>query len=229
MNEESCASPSVRRARLYRIQGGVGARVRAMGTAFARSSDMTSEQAQVVVGYDFSESALFALERAVALAVRAPFHVLHFACIVDPHAGVPALPTKHVDLAYADRVREEVAAAVDRELRSADTAQPLHYHVHVHIARNAAKELLDIAHDVGADLVIVGCNGAHRLSHLVLGSVAERVTREAGCAVVIARPKDYPYVAHEDVVEVESHAHRTTRHYSYDARIDRGEPLRWPM
>ena len=189
---------------------------------------MSSEQSQVIVGYDFSASARSAMSRAVALASRAPFHVLHFVCVLDPHGGLAALPTKHVDLGYTDRVRDELAATVDQELRAAQTTQPVHYHVHVHISRTPAKEILWVARDVGADLIIVGCKGLSGLERVVLGSVSERIVREAGCAVVIARPKEYPYVVHEDVTEVEASPHHKSFRFTYDDRVGIAEPLRWP-
>ena len=49
---------------------------------------MSNSNSQVVVGYDFSHSGAAALSRAIALAIRAPFHVLHVACIVDRHTDL---------------------------------------------------------------------------------------------------------------------------------------------
>jgi nucleotide-binding universal stress UspA family protein len=189
---------------------------------------MSSEQSQVVVAYDFSASAGSAMSRAIALAARAPFHVLHFVCVLDPHGGVAAIPTKHVDVDYADQVRDELATVVKQELRIANTKESLHFHVHVRISRHPAKEILELAREVGADLIVVGCHGFKGLERVMLGSVSERIVREARCAVVIARPKDYPYVLHEDVVEVEPHGRRRSFHFTYDDRVGVAEPMRWP-
>jgi nucleotide-binding universal stress UspA family protein len=191
---------------------------------------MSSEQSQVVVAFDFTHSGQAALYRAVALASRAPFHVLHFACILDPHAGIHALPTKHVDLVYADRVRDELAATVEQELKNAKTQTRVHFHIHVRIARHPAKELLEIASEVGADLIIVGCKGLKGVERVVLGSVSEHVVREAQCTVVIARPKEYAYVPHLEVVQFEHHAHaRSQHHYTYEDKRATLRPSDWPM
>jgi nucleotide-binding universal stress UspA family protein len=183
---------------------------------------------QVVVAFDFSHSGCAALERAVALASRAPFHVLHFVCVLDPHHALPKLPVKHVDLPYADRVREELLGTVQQELKAANIEQIVHFHIHVHIARNPAKEILAVAEEVGADLIIVGCKGITGLERVVLGSVSERIVREAKCAVVIARRKDYPYVEHVDVVEAAPHAHKTSSRHTYETRIAPVQPMTWP-
>lgn len=191
---------------------------------------MSSNQSQVVVAFDFSHSGQAALYRAVALAARAPFHVLHFACIVDPHGGIPSIPTKHVDIDYVTRVRDEIASLVEQELRAANTAERVHFNIHVLISRNAAKEILRIAEYVGADLIIVGSKGLTGIERLVLGSVSEHVVREAKCSVVIARPKEYAYVPLLDVVEVEAHAHHhDAHHYTYEDRRASLRPSDWPM
>ena len=138
------------------------------------------------------------------------------------------MPTKHVDIAYADRVRDEVAAMVELELRAAEAKGRVHFHIHVRVARSPANEILAVAKEVGADLIVLGCKGLRGLERVVLGSVSERIVREAGCAVVIARPKEYAYVHHSDVVEVEAHARHKAFHFTYDDQIGIIEPMRWP-
>ena len=189
---------------------------------------MRTDQSQVVVAYEFGKTSQSALERAVALASRAPFHVLQFVCVLDPSFGVAAFsPTTKVDLAYCDRVREALAAVVDRELRAAGTQERITFHVHVRIAANPANEILAVAREVGADLIVIGSHGHKGLERAVLGSVSEKVVREAECAVVIARQKTYPYVALLDVVEVEGHAHQRTTH-TYDSGVATVGPFAWP-
>jgi nucleotide-binding universal stress UspA family protein len=189
---------------------------------------MSSEQTQVVVGFDFSESAVFALERSIALAIREPFHVVHLACILDPHKSLPHLPAKHIDIAYADRIRDEIAERVELELKAIEAKGKVHFHVHVRVARNPADELLLVATEVGADLIIIGSKGLHGVERVMRGSVSERMTRDAGCEVIIARPKRYQYVDHADVVEVEETAHRRAFRFTYDDKLGVAEPLRWP-
>jgi nucleotide-binding universal stress UspA family protein len=43
------------------------------------------------------------------------------------------------------------------------------------------------AREGGFDLVVVGTHGRTGIRHMVLGSVAERVIREAHCAVLVVR------------------------------------------
>lgn len=190
---------------------------------------MRPEQLQVVVGFNFSASSEVALRRAVALVVRAPFHALNVACILDPHGGVHAVPAKHVDIAYADEVRDRVAAIVAQELREAH-ANAVHFNVHVRIARHPDKEILEIASEVGADLIIVGSRDRSGLERLFAGSVAEHVARDARCAVVVAREKEYADVELTDIIEVEPHVRGHAAHrYSYDDQRATLRPSDWPL
>ena len=191
---------------------------------------MSSDQSQVVVGYDFSHSGRAALYRALALAARAPFHVLHFAVILDPHSGLAALPPqRHVDAAYAERVHDELKTVIEQELRAHGTAGRVHFYIHARIGK-PADEILGVAEDVGADLIIVGSKGLTGLERLVLGSVAEHVVREAKCTVEVARPKEYAFVPLTEVIEVEPHSnyHRPHR-YSYEDTRATERPPDWPL
>lgn len=191
---------------------------------------MSNTNSQVVVAYDFSASARVALYRAIALAARAPFHVLHFVCVIDPHTGVPAVPLHgHVDYAYAERVQEAIRDVVTQELHEVKASEHIHFFVHARIGK-AADEILDLAREVGADLIVIGTKGLTGVERFLLGSVAEKVVREAGCTVEVTRPKTYPYVELLEVEDVESHQHYVKPHrYSYaDSRVQK-RPPEWPL
>lgn len=58
------------------------------------------------------------------------------------------------------------------------------------VAGDPASEILRRARTHGIDLVVVGTHGRTGLKHLVLGSVAERVVRQAPCPVLVVRSKE---------------------------------------
>jgi nucleotide-binding universal stress UspA family protein len=147
-----------------------------------------SEHSQVVVGYDFSGSGHAALERAITLAQRAPWHVLHIVCVIDPRMAFPAVPAKHVDVAYANRV----VAAITVEVATALGSDPeIQFFVHAPIAKTAVRSILEVAEAVSAELIIVGCKGITGLERALVGSTSEQIVREAGCTVEVARPNRY--------------------------------------
>lgn len=53
---------------------------------------------------------------------------------------------------------------------------------------DAAHELIRVAHDDQADLVVVGTHGRTGLARLIMGSVARNVMLHAPCSVLIIRP-----------------------------------------
>jgi nucleotide-binding universal stress UspA family protein len=192
---------------------------------------MHASHSQVVVAYDFSHSGRAALYRAIALAKRAPFHVLHFVCAIEPHTPNAAIKASHgVDYDYAARVQQALTDEVECELRAAGVTGTVHFYVHARIGR-PAEEILALAQEVGADLIIVGSKGLTGVERLVLGSVSERVVREAHCTVEVARPKTYDYVELVKVVDsTEAHHDYVPPHrYSYEDKRLCVRPAEWPL
>jgi nucleotide-binding universal stress UspA family protein len=164
---------------------------------------MDARHPQIVVAYDFSSYGRAVLDRAVALVARAPFHVLHMVTVIDPHSGIPVEPHHgHIDYEYADRVRVRMTDEIRKAFEATPIASEIQVFVHPRIGK-PADEILDLAKEVGADLILVGTHGHTGLPRLLMGSVAERVVREAGCAVLVARPKTYPDVELMNVIEVD--------------------------
>lgn len=192
---------------------------------------MNTTHPSVVVAYDFSSIGTAVLDRAVALVSRAPSHILHFVTVIDAHAGVPGIPPEgHIDYQYADRVRDKMVEAIQQAFGTTKIPAEIHFFVHPRIGK-PTNEILDLAKEVGADLILVGTHGFQGLERLVMGSTAEHVVREAGCPVLVVRPKVYPDVELEPVVEVErkypiqSRAH----HYSYSNSSVIMRPPEWPI
>ena len=52
-----------------------------------------------------------------------------------------------------------------------------------------AQEILAVAKEWPADVIVVGSHGRHGISRVLLGSVAEAVMRQAGCPVLAIRGK----------------------------------------
>lgn len=190
-----------------------------------------SHHSPVVVGYDFSHTGHAALSRAVCLAARAPHHVLHVVCVVSPDAPIPSIPAYDgVDYMYAARVQEALAVVVQAELERENVLTRINFFVHARIGK-PVEEILTIAREVGADLIIVGSHGLTGLERLVLGSTSEKIVREAGCTVEVARPKRYPEVELMPVAEVESQdpTYVPPHRYEYEDRRVLLRPVEWPL
>lgn len=183
---------------------------------------MTPTPRNVVVAYDFSEHGQAVLDRAIALASRAPFHVLHFVTALDSRTGIPAIPPSgHVDYQYADTIRNELTERVSAAFQGVETAADISFFIHARIGP-AGHEILDLAKEVGADLIFVGTHGYTGLKHIVMGSIAERVVREAQCPVMVVRPKGYPDVTLDKVVEVPSHGAPQAKFHGFTYKNKQG-------
>ena len=189
-----------------------------------------STSSQVVVGFDFSHSARNAMYRAIGLAVNTPLQVLHFVCVLERHRPIPEVEaTNGVDYQYVERVQQAVTDEVELELRGAHVTGQVQFFVHARIGK-PAEELLAVAREVGANLIIVGSKGVTGVERLVLGSVSERVVREAGCTVEVARPKSYDAVERLVIVEVEPHhTYNAPHRYTYEDRRLSLRPTDWPL
>jgi nucleotide-binding universal stress UspA family protein len=116
----------------------------------------------IVFATDFSRCSAVAAKVAADFArtLNARLHVLHVTLAV---AG-----KKHVDGLKA--LKEEMPAHV-QVVTAVETGSP-------------AAQIVRYAQSVGADLIILGTHGRTGVSRAILGSVAERVVRTAGCPVL---------------------------------------------
>ena len=181
---------------------------------------------QVVVAFDFSPSAEYALMRAVDVAARAPQHVLHVVATLDERAGM----IRGISYRDADHVQELVRERVAAAFAGRSSASEVQFFVHARIGR-PAEEILLLAEEVGADLIFIGSHGKVGLERLLLGSTCERVVREAHCPVMVAREKTYKDVKLLDVFpyEHERQPHAEPHRYSYVDNRVLLRPTDWPI
>lgn len=57
-----------------------------------------------------------------------------------------------------------------------------------------SEEITRVARQLPADLIIMGTHGRTGMSHLLLGSVAEKVVRAASCPVLTVRKQEHDFV-----------------------------------
>jgi nucleotide-binding universal stress UspA family protein len=57
------------------------------------------------------------------------------------------------------------------------------------------EQIVHLAKELPADLIIMGTHGRTGVSYVFLGSVAEKVVRRAPCPVLTVRPKEHDFVA----------------------------------
>jgi nucleotide-binding universal stress UspA family protein len=174
---------------------------------------------QVVVAYDFSKESEVALDRAVALAGELRGHVLHFVTAIEHGQSHER----------AEEIRVGLLARLQRIFEAYRPESDIEFFAHVRIGR-PHDEILGLAEEVGADLIIVGSHDRGPIGRFLLGSVSEAVLRGAHCPVLIARPKGYRRVDLLKMVEVPHQKLRPLAHrYSYSSSIAQVRPIDWPI
>lgn len=134
---------------------------------------------------DFSDHSRAALERALELAARlgADLTLLHVCTPLFPGADVYAVGEQSDALADGP-----VQARLDEWRREAEHALGRTVRLEL-LTGNPAREIARFGRR-GVDMLVVGTRGPTGLGRLLLGSVAERVVRDATCPVlVVHRPE----------------------------------------
>lgn len=138
---------------------------------------------------DFSEHARHAVRYACGLAVRlgAELHLLHvIPDIVVPVGPDPSLITAVPPEYYTEseaRSREALTHIIEP-----DWDQPAVVHHDVRWG-DAVDGVVGYATDHDIEMIVIATHGRTGLSHVLLGSVAERIVREAPCPVLTIRER----------------------------------------
>jgi nucleotide-binding universal stress UspA family protein len=142
-----------------------------------------------VVAIDATSEADHVLTTAAGLASPVNGAELHLVHVVDdpaqhaPEYAASAFPTSTEVLEQA-RILMEAAQVRTRER----FAGPIVAHLAV---GKAWREILQLAVNLQADVIVAGSRGRKGFDRLVHGSVADHLLKRAQCAVIVARQKDY--------------------------------------
>src|SRR5688572_9046794 len=135
---------------------------------------------------DFSEASMEALEYALSLAQEANARLILLHVIESLLGEAGAKDIGHMSVSEYYGYLEEDAVA---RLKSAIPEQAhLWSAPEERIVRGRAyREILTLAGDAGADLIVMGVQGKHALHRFVFGSTTHHVIREAHCPVLTIR------------------------------------------
>lgn len=147
---------------------------------------------RILLPTDFSDNARDATAYACELAKQfnAELHVLHVLQIhidTTPTFGAglaPYTPSKE----SKDAADRELAKVIPQRLETAFNV--------VQATREGAPfvEIIRYAKENKIDMIVMGTHGRTGLSHLMIGSQAERVVRKSPCPVLTVRPSDHEFV-----------------------------------
>ena len=135
---------------------------------------------KVLFPSDFSTKGRDALEYATRLA-RDSGATLLIAHVEEP-------PVVYGDGAFYYGVPEPDRGAMEAMLREIKPTDPTVPFEHRLVEGAPADAIVALAKEEGVDLIVMSSHGRTGLGRLLLGSVAEVVTRRAECPVLIVKP-----------------------------------------
>lgn len=146
---------------------------------------------RIVCAVDFSENSEYALRYAIGLAriFNAELRLVH---VVElpflpsySLAGVPdlSLPVEAVEQGARERMQEALEACREAFPQAEGEVR----------TGAAFVEVIAYARQVEADLIVVGTHGRTGLSHMLMGSVAEKIIRKAPCPVLSVKHPDHEF------------------------------------
>jgi nucleotide-binding universal stress UspA family protein len=155
----------------------------------------------VLVATDFSDASEAALGygREFARTFHGTLHVLHVADNVYTQYGGEAYTTMLPDIQreVEDAARKQLEGLLDEEDRTVLHATPV-----VVMAISKAAAIVSYAVEHKVDLIVMGTHGRGAISHLLMGSVAERVVRTATCPVLTVHHPEHEFVLPDALVAV---------------------------
>lgn len=144
---------------------------------------------RILCPIDFSVASTHAIDLAAHMAQLYGSHIaaLHVVpAAVTPYPGLPGIDPhagRAIDAADLRRYCAETARAFSAKITA---RTPLDVMVHV---GDPARDILESAASLAADLIVMGTHGFSGFEHLLLGSVAEKVLRKAACPVLTVPPR----------------------------------------
>jgi nucleotide-binding universal stress UspA family protein len=127
----------------------------------------------------------------------------HAVALAEKHgASLTVLFVYHPDMITPGNPPDDAAARAYwlsqlEQIRPVDPRIPVR---HVLLAGDAPTEIVRYGREAGCDLIVIGTHGRTGVERQVMGSVAEKVLRDAACSVLVVKlPKARPPSVRPDV------------------------------
>jgi nucleotide-binding universal stress UspA family protein len=149
---------------------------------------MSSFPTRILLATDGSEEAELAALRAVELAdaTDSELHVVHVGLVpifVDSYPG-----TLGFDRKLYEQIEEQSRELLRKESWRVKAAGGTVAGTHLRMGA-VALEIVALAEELGADLIVMGSRGLGGVRRVLVGSVSDSVVRHAHCPVLVVRPE----------------------------------------
>lgn len=144
---------------------------------------------KILLAIDDSEEAELAALRAVELAdgTNAELHIVHVGVIPSFLTSDPG--TCGYDGKLYEQIEEESKALLRKLSWQVKVAGGTVAGAHLRMGA-VDLEIIGMAKDLGADLIVMGCRGHRGIRRAIEGSISDAVIRQAPCPVLVVRSHD---------------------------------------
>ena len=172
-----------------------GEQARCAPTGKEHEEEMSIFPTKILLATDGSEEATLAAHTAADIASKtgSELHVVH-ARLMLPWAGYPTAgeaPTSSP--ADAEEAREMVTRWLDDQVKRIEAEGGSVAQAHLRLGRpeegivTVAEEIVSLAEEIGAGLIVVGSRGLGGIRRALMGNVSDSVVRHAHCPVLVVR------------------------------------------
>jgi nucleotide-binding universal stress UspA family protein len=139
----------------------------------------------ILVPLDFSPASAEVLDYAVSMAkgLHAAIHLVH---VYPPDETSSTPGAGHLLLQSAEAIERLNEELTGIHRKHASKFCPENCHIR---AGRPYEQIINLAREINADLIVLSTRGHSGLKHLLLGSTAERVVRSAPCPVLVVRKR----------------------------------------
>lgn len=149
---------------------------------------MNDSPAKILAAVDGGPQAESVARMAATFAAKmgSELHVVHVGFVPAMyHPEMRGYPSR------VEAVQQETQQVLDKEVGRIEDTGARVSRAHLRMGRPDA-EILELAEELGADLIVVGSRGLGGLRRTLLGSVSDSVVRHAHCPVLVVRQDTRP-------------------------------------
>lgn len=147
-----------------------------------------SEKFVILAAIDLNQGSSAVVEQALQQARSHENAEVHILTVREPQHPVAMYPLNLVP-AFETPTSEDTLEFCRALLKEQDPAKlPPNLHIHATLGL-PGDEIVWFAAHINADIIVLATHGRRGLKRLLMGSVAEKVVRLAGCPVIVVREK----------------------------------------